>query len=741
VTSRGRRSGYGLTLGVVGLTAGLVWLLVVLVTTDAARADNVASILGFAVTSVSAMVTLVSWQIRSRRTSATPPTPEQLGQAVETLSGLIDQQWRREVEARALADPEPMPVHWRLSDPILMDHRRLIASGPLNLSGRSDRIEALVAEFRRLRRRRLVILGGPGAGKTTLALQLLLALNHSRQPGDPVPVLLSLTSWSIETQPRPQDWLSRELERGYPTLGAFGVTTTAALVERGHILPVLDGLDEIPARRRPAIIAALNRSLVDDTGLILTSRAREYRDTVTAASTLTAAAVIEPLPLTAAQVASYLAHLLPLEPGAEWRQLLTALRHGTAINVASTLATPLGLWLIRAVYLDTGTDPTPLLETDRFATPAAIHTHLLEALIPAAIATRSPSAGGAEPFRPRRQYRAEQVQRWLAELAGQLKASGTSDWSWWRLGEHALTVRTFKLAIGIACGLTSGVIAGLTGSLADRATFGLAFGVTTGILVGIATGLIASPHNEPAHLDLNATALATRVVTGLIAGTTVGVLGGLGLGLIVGVAGLPGGISRGLAEGLRFGLTGGVAAGLAEGLAAWARTPGKAQRAPSPATSHRGDRALSILVAAGFALTVGPATGIAVGLGSTPAVGLAVGTTIGASAGLIGGMTGGLTARVTAGHTGRSTGTNTAWPSFLTATLWLAARRRLPLRLMTFLDDAHRLGLLRVVGSSYQFRHADLQHHLAAGHPLTAHHESSADRISSPPRSRKDTIG
>jgi hypothetical protein len=36
---------------------------------------------------------------------------------------------------------------------------------------------------------------------------------------------------------------------------------------------------------------------------------------------------------------------------------------------------------------------------------------------------------------------------------------------------------------------------------------------------------------------------------------------------------------------------------------------------------------------------------------------------------------------------------------------------------MTFLDDAHRLGLLRVVGPAYQFRHAELQDHLA---PLPA---------------------
>lgn len=32
---------------------------------------------------------------------------------------------------------------------------------------------------------------------------------------------------------------------------------------------------------------------------------------------------------------------------------------------------------------------------------------------------------------------------------------------------------------------------------------------------------------------------------------------------------------------------------------------------------------------------------------------------------------------------------------------------------MAFLEDAYRLGLRRVVGSAYQFRHAELQDHLA----------------------------
>jgi hypothetical protein len=55
-----------------------------------------------------------------------------------------------------------------------------------------------------------------------------------------------------------------------------------------------------------------------------------------------------------------------------------------------------------------------------------------------------------------------------------------------------------------------------------------------------------------------------------------------------------------------------------------------------------------------------------------------------------------------------------ATPLFAITALTLATRTKTPLRLIRFLDDAHQLGILRQVGAVYQFRHAQLQDHLAA---------------------------
>ncbi|MGH3772156.1 MAG: NACHT domain-containing protein, partial [Pseudonocardiaceae bacterium] len=303
VVTRGWRTA-ATALGLLFL-ASCVVLVGILTVRGSQDAGRVAQFLGivFAVTTLA--VSLVVWWRRGMVTTA--PTASQLDEARETLAGVVAEQWRQEALARSLGDPEPMPVCWGLTGPALMDHPQLIAVGEFSFTGRSDQISPLAVEFRRLRRRRLVILGGPGSGKTTLAVQLLRELLATRQPGEPIPVLVSLAGWNPIEQPRLHTWLAARLAEDYPSLSAFGPTTAQALAEQGHLLPILDGLDELPEPRQPEVIAALNKSLTDTDQLVLTSRTTEYTTAVTEArDVLTSAAVIAPEPLTAAQAVDYL---------------------------------------------------------------------------------------------------------------------------------------------------------------------------------------------------------------------------------------------------------------------------------------------------------------------------------------------------------------------------------------------------------------------------------------------------
>jgi len=188
---------------VVVLLVGLALLVVVGFTEGVGKASTWASVLGTSLAIIGGIITLVTALRRRRVAAAAPATPEQLAQAATVLAGIVSEQWRREAEARALGDPEPMPVRWRLSDPAVMDHPQVIApGGQLAFSGRSDQMTPLVEKFRRLERRRLVITGGAGSGKTTLAVQLLLELLTHPQPGEPVPVFFSLVGWDPQSHPR-----------------------------------------------------------------------------------------------------------------------------------------------------------------------------------------------------------------------------------------------------------------------------------------------------------------------------------------------------------------------------------------------------------------------------------------------------------------------------------------------------------------------------------------------------------
>jgi hypothetical protein len=248
------------------LATAMIWLIAMSTGAGgAAAADPLASVLGGLLALAAALTAIGGWAWRRRRAAGLPPTAEQVEQAAATLAGVVREQWTREAQARALGDPEPMPVRWRLASPVLMDHPQVIdpGGGPVTFSGSSDQVDALTAAFQALPRHRLVITGGPGTGKTTLAVQLLLDLlpHLGEPPMRPVPVLFSLTGWAPDSQPRVQEFLTAQLTLTYPALRAIHPDAAAALVDQGRILPILDGLDEVPQERRAAIIAALNTTL------------------------------------------------------------------------------------------------------------------------------------------------------------------------------------------------------------------------------------------------------------------------------------------------------------------------------------------------------------------------------------------------------------------------------------------------------------------------------------------------
>jgi hypothetical protein len=630
---------------------------------------------------------------------ALPRTPQR-EHAVERLVESVYLQWTEEAKIRGLFDPEPMPVHWTLTEHNVSDQSRHISPGPLIFDGSSDRIDELTEQFQRLSRRRLVILGGPGSGKTTLAVQLLLRLLEVRTAADPVPVLLTANGWDTTAHPRLQDWLALRLYEDYPALRAIDRAMPRELVENGMVLPVIDGLDELDPAYRPALLRALNDSLGATDPLVLTCRTDEYVDAVDTADVLTAAAVIEARPLTAGDAADYLDSCLPPRQRPGWDPILDALRRNDDTPVADQCSTPLGLWLLRSVYIENKGDPTPLIDPAHYPDAEAIKAHLFDELIPALITKRRPVRDGSDPLRPRRGWEPDATRRWLAYLAVQLR--GQRDLRWWHLPSAVPAITTLMVLVGV---LVPGLVLGLAFGLG----FGLVWlGLAVGLGFGLVFGLVVGPEvrrmPEPGYANWRLRDRGRALARHLAVGLGAGLWRGVGVGLCVAVLQRRLGELTGLSERMTSKLLGGVVVvglvvGLGAGLARWLRSPESNDRSRTPTSTYRGSRnltTLSVLVVVMVGILVCGLLGQLTHGEAVIAKSMAMGLGFGLVSGLLVGPV-----------------QEPAWLGFVVVSRWLAFRSKLPWKMMGFLDDAHRLGLLRTAGSVYQFRHAELQDYLA----------------------------
>ncbi len=644
---------------------------------------------GSVVTLGNSLMQFLSWW-RRRATPAPAPTSATIGTAKDILAGLVTQQWREETLLRSVSDPEPMPLPWRSTERReLVDHPEIIAKGTVAFPGTDVHIEDLARNFRALRCRRLVLLGGPGTGKTTLAVQLVLELLRTRRPEEHVPVLLSASRWDDRLYPRLQDWLAACLATDYPALRAedLGPGIPETLVARGEVLPVIDGLDELPEHARAKMLTALNRSLCETDDLILTCRTEQFAESVEQlGDVLKATAVIEPQPMTPRAAADYLEACLPPVPHPAWPRVLDALRSGAAPALAEVSSTSLGLWLIRATYIAPRVDPAPLLELGR-GSATELHDHLCDQLIPALVNARPPTDGPAQPFRPRHAWSPEQVGRWLTYLSQQLilREEDPRDMAWWHLARHSPS-RPVRLWAGIVIGVVVGAVFAL---LTGVPLAGAALGLLSALAVVIVTGSWFT--ESPGHADFRLRGRLAELVPVLRDGVLVGALGAL-IGWLM--AGPMWGTGVGLIAARNVGLLSGIGFVVVLGLIRWVEHPTTSATARSPRSTWQADRRLTVIrVISGLVVgLMGGAIGLEARL--SPSVAIGGGLLLGLLFGLL-------------------LGSHHAWLAYNLTVPRLATKGRLPLRAMDFLDDAHRLGLLRTEGPYYQFRHIELQQHLA----------------------------
>lgn len=691
--------------------------------------------------------------------------------ALKALREAVRNRCEFEHVALKLKNSQPMPVKWEMAgigvsvDPSFAFRP---SASPPAFDVRSDEPEAVAANYLALEHGRLIILGDAGSGKTVLAHQIQWEL-LSTSP-ESVPVVFTLARGNIDPDKTLKDWIVDSLKDDYPEIWSrrdIGIGVVEQLVRNNRILPILDGLDEVEPPSRASIVEHLNTNLTG--AFILTCRGEVFAELVKQSGKVDGAAVIQSKIMIPAEVAEYLSPFITGEH-ANWSLVLDCLSENSNEAVVRVCTSPLGLWLLCAVYLHPdsdsyGWDVAHILDKRRFPDSDKLKTHLFESLIPSVLRHRkSRPEDSSDPFRARRTWNPRDARSWLTYLAQSL--NGKTDIRWWHLYRerpqgNSYRNRLMRLPILKSVDFRSespaAVVGWITGVLlllsvgvylAVAGTFSALSGFAPFLVLGYI--LVAEPLFKAVRRAARAIPGRIRITSRrptpylvhafrqrrlgwryLLGAAIFGAWGAMiaGNSAVSEVIGMPltsstllrflllvpaGFVFGSLVASLHI-----VAVGVNDWI--WNKHGGDDEHCPAcaeerrelnrwqtPEISLQGSRKRFLTIFSGIVLFVAIA-GISLAVsvliarpGKERDYALLFLLTTGLP--LLLTLPLALTTAVLA---------EAAWARFIVTSKWLALRSKVPWRTMAFLGDVQRVGLLRVEGSVYQFRHSELRDYLA----------------------------
>ncbi|MFB7053538.1 hypothetical protein ACFCXT_10510 [Streptomyces vinaceus] len=638
-------------------------------------------------------------------------TESELDRAASQLADAVDRHWYAEAVSRGLLKSQ-VPVYWQVSRHRLTTRvAAAVAEGsprrfqPLPgvapVTEKSLRAGGDLTDLHRvyggLASGRLMIVGPAAAGKTSAAIVLLRAALHHRtaperapyKSGIPVPVLLTLEGWAPDDERRDVvDWAVERL-----SLLHKGHRYLRQLLDTGRIALFLDGFDEVEKGVRALAVAALEAAPFR---VVLISRTEEAAEAAERELPVGAVA-LELKPVRPADAAEYLLDSLDDQAPSAWQELVRQLWEEPDGAVARALADPLTVSLLAETYAPDG----PVEELFGLTGPDAVRNHLLDHAVEVAY-TRRTRPHGCRPYPP------ETAERTLRHLAARLAEEDTSELRWWRIPSWpGRRSRAWITGIAVTVVYLTVVV------LALAPWIGPLWAVCAALMGWTLGTLDAAIRMSRLHHEQRLTSAGWRDVLPLPAITGglfdwITVTGVTWIGLRF--AGHPQSLVQCCLLGLPYGIGGVLLRGRAAELVArtivapFPLTRFARGMIPELETETRvlGPRdiwrhhtrmlfPLGLLAGGAVGLFAGGLAAMSNGAGFGLALGVAVGSGHALMAGVLG---------------------NAAVATALTA-VQLSVREGTPLRLMAFLDDAHRRGLLRANGPAYEFRHVRLQERLA----------------------------
>jgi hypothetical protein len=367
------------------------------------------------------------------------PGRADLSEVAERLAGRALERLRHSPLRVRLNRPMPLRVWFRSAAGEIGASRSAVTGEPgpdWEQAPIHDHVGRVSQRLRSLPLLQLVVLGEPGAGKSVLAVMLAHQLLSHRQQGEPIPLVLPVSSWN-PTVESVTDFVARRLREDFgvpPQMAARLVTEPRPGADSRPagwwVMPVLDGLDEVAPVWHPAALQAVERFAASDHPVVVTCRVWEFQRAVTAAGVLMRAAVVRLEPLQPNDVVEFLSE--PKQRRQLWQPVFDVVQQASQGPLGRVLSTPLMVGLAKDAYADR--DPGELA---RLRTRQEIAGRLIDGYVSAVYGSEAPNASRGGSVGARR-YSPEDAARWLGSLAYLAYLDGTRDLRWWRLPWTAL---------------------------------------------------------------------------------------------------------------------------------------------------------------------------------------------------------------------------------------------------------------------------------------------------------------